>query len=146
VLLRSTFSISKLTLLRVNSDVQTTLQQTRPLFSSYLRIRTLATSPTSPELVQSRTELLSTLSTLSSDLSDLVDSVNAVESDPYRFGLDVAEVARRRGFVRDVGGEVESMRRELEGVVEDSTVSASAAAVGMMKILTGSSSTSSRWR
>jgi len=39
--------------------------------------------------------------------------VSAVESDPYRFGLDVAEVQRRRQFVRDVGDEVESMRNEL---------------------------------
>ncbi len=100
------------------SEVQSTLQQTRPLFSSYLRIRTLATSATSPELLQSRSELLSTLSTLSADLADLVEAVNAVEHDPYRFGLDVVEVGRRREFVRDVGGEVESMRRELDDVVE----------------------------
>ncbi|ERF74057.1 hypothetical protein EPUS_03872 [Endocarpon pusillum Z07020] len=104
--------------LQVQADVQSTLQQTRPLFSSYLRIRTLATSATSPELLQSRSELLSTLSTLSADLADLIDAVNAVEHDPYRFGLDVVEVGRRREFVRDVGGEVESMRRELEDVVE----------------------------
>jgi hypothetical protein len=42
-----------------------------------------------------------------------------VESDPYRFGLDVAEVQRRRQFVKDVGDEVEGMRRELEGVTAD---------------------------
>ena len=101
----------------VQSDVQTTLSQTlRPLFSSYLRIRTLATSPSSPELQQARAELLSTLETLSADLADLVDSVQAVEGDPYRYGLDIAEVGRRRQFVKDVGGEVESMRREIEEV------------------------------
>ena len=100
------------------SDVQSTLRTTRPLFSSYLRIRTLATSATSVELQQSRSELLSTLKTLSTDLADLVDSVRAVEHDPYRYGLDVEEVSRRRLFVQDVGGEVESMRRELEETVE----------------------------
>ena len=103
--------------LQVQSDVQSTLQTTRPLFSSYLRIRTLATSATSPELQQSRTELVSTLQTLSTDLADLVDSVQAVEHDPYRFGLDATEVSRRKRFVQDVGGEVESMRRELEETV-----------------------------
>ena len=101
------------------SDVQSTLQQTRHLFSSYLRIRTLSTSATSPELQQSRAELRANLETLTTDLADLLESVSAVESDPYRFGLDVAEVQRRRGFVKDVGDEVESMRRELEGVTAE---------------------------
>jgi hypothetical protein len=102
-------------------DVQTTLRTTRSLFSSYLRIRSLATSATSPELQQSRSELLATLENLSTDLADLVDSVQAVEHDPYRFGLDVDEVARRRRFVQDVGGEVESMRKELEETVESTS-------------------------
>lgn len=48
-----------------------------------------------------------------------------MESDPYRFGLDVAEVQRRRQFVKDVGDEVEGMRRELEGVTHDTNVAAS---------------------
>lgn len=104
--------------LSVQSDVLSTLTSTRHLFSSYLRIRTLSPNPTSPELLQSRTDLKANLETLTADLADLLDSVQAVESDPYAFGLDVAEVQRRRGFVRDVGDEVEGMRRELEGVVE----------------------------
>ncbi|KAL9114724.1 MAG: hypothetical protein Q9227_001402 [Pyrenula ochraceoflavens] len=99
--------------LQVQADVLNALQQTRPLFSSYLRIRSLATSPTSPELIQARNELQSTLSELSTDLHDLIDSVQAVEHDPYRFGLDVDEVSRRRRLVTDVGGEIESMRKEL---------------------------------
>ena len=101
--------------------MQTTLTSTRHLFSSYLRIRATA-SPTSPELQSSRTDLQSNLTTLSTDLADLLDSIAAVESDPYRFGLDVAEVERRRTFVRDVGGEVEGMRRELESVTETTHV------------------------
>ncbi|ETI24363.1 hypothetical protein G647_03732 [Cladophialophora carrionii CBS 160.54] len=108
--------------LSVQSDVLTTLSSTRHLFSSYLRIRTLSPSPTSPELVQSRSDLQSNLQTLTADLADLLDSVQAVESDPYRFGLDVAEVQRRRGFVKDVGDEVEGMRRELEGVTQETHV------------------------
>ncbi|KIX94070.1 uncharacterized protein Z520_10096 [Fonsecaea multimorphosa CBS 102226] len=108
--------------LEVQTDVQSTLQSTRHLFSSYLRIRTLSTSAKSPELQQSRAELRSNLETLTADLADLLDSVTAVESDPYRFGLDVAEVQRRRQFVKDVGDEVEGMRRELEGVTADTHV------------------------
>ena len=99
-------------------DVQATLRTTRSLFSSYLRIRSLTTSAASPELQQSRSELLATLGNISSDLADLVDSVQAVEHDPYRFGLNVDEVARRRRFVQGVGGEVESMRKEVEEAVE----------------------------
>jgi t-SNARE syntaxin family protein len=101
-------------------DVQSTLTSTRHLFSSYLRIRATA-SPTSPELQSSRTDLHTNLTTLSTDLADLLDSIAAVESDPYRFGLDVAEVERRRTFVKDVGGEVEGMRRELESVTAETT-------------------------
>ncbi|KAL9623870.1 MAG: hypothetical protein Q9160_001862 [Pyrenula sp. 1 TL-2023] len=103
--------------LQVQSDVLSALQQTRPLFSSYLRIRSLATSPSSPELVQARTELQSTLQEVSADLRDLVDSVQAVEHDPYRFGLDIDEVSRRRRLVNEVGGEIESMRKELQETV-----------------------------
>lgn len=112
------------------SDVQTTLTATRHLFSSYLRIRTLSTSPTSPELVQSRAELRTNLETLTSDLGELLESISAVESDPYRFGLDVAEVQRRRQFVRDVGDEVESMRQELGGVTTVASGNPGRGAVG----------------
>ncbi|OAG41855.1 hypothetical protein AYO21_03858 [Fonsecaea monophora] len=112
--------------LEVQTDVQSTLQSTRHLFSSYLRIRTLSTSATSPELQQSRSELRTNLETLTADLADLLDSVKAVESDPYRFGLDVAEVQRRRQFVKDVGDEVDGMRRELEDVTTDTHVAGGA--------------------
>ena len=104
--------------LEVQSDVVRELSTTRTLFSSYLRIRTLAASrpaAKSEELASARADLEGTLGTLSADLADLLESVAAVESDPYRFGLDVAEVQRRRGFVREVGDEVDGMRRELAG-------------------------------
>ena len=89
------------------------LNTTRSLFSSYVRIRSLASSVSSPELIQARKELESTLQDLSSDLQDLVDSVRAVEGDPFRYGLDIDEVERRRKLVEDVGAEVEDMRRQL---------------------------------
>lgn len=103
--------------LEVQSDVLRELSTTRTLFSSYLRIRTLASSrpsaDKSEELGAARADLEGTLGTLAADLADLLESVAAVEKDPYRFGLDVAEVQRRRGFVREVGEEVEGMRSEL---------------------------------
>lgn len=104
--------------LSVQSDVQQTLTTTRHLYSSYLRIRTLNPHPSSPspELLQSRSELLSNISQLTADLSDLLESVRAVETDPYRFGLDVPEVQRRKQFVQDVAAEVQGMKGEVEDV------------------------------
>lgn len=92
------------------------MNTTRSLFSSYLRIRSLAASASSPELIQARNELEATIQDLSSDLQDLVDSVKAVESDPFRYGIDIDEVARRRKLVEDIGNEVEDMRQELKQV------------------------------
>ncbi|KAE8384786.1 SNARE domain protein [Aspergillus alliaceus] len=98
-------------------DVLATLQTTRPLFSSYLRIRSLAKSPSNPELQQARSELEATLTELTADLDDLVESVRAIEQDPYRYGLELEEVERRRKLVEEVGGEVEKMREELQRTV-----------------------------
>ena len=83
------------------------------MFTSYLRIRSIASSPLSPELSQARSELETNLQDLTSDLQDLIDSVRAVEKDPFRYGLDIEEVGRRRRLVEEVGGEVEDMRGEL---------------------------------
>lgn len=99
------------------SDLLSLLHQSRPLLSSYLRIRSSAPSPTSPELIEARSELESTLTDLSTDLSDLILSVRAVEHDPYKYGLDVPEIARRRQLVEDVGREVQEMRLQLEQTV-----------------------------
>ena len=112
---------------REHRDVLSALTTTRPLFSSYLRIRSLATSPSNQELLQARTELESTLQDLSSDLRDLVESVRVIEHDPYRYGIELDEVERRRKLVEDVGAEIEGMREELQNAV---TSSAAAAAAG----------------
>ncbi|PYH45759.1 SNARE domain protein [Aspergillus saccharolyticus JOP 1030-1] len=114
--------------LQVQADVLSTLQSTRPLFSSYLRIRSLAKSPSNPELQQARSELETTLTDLTADLDDLVESVRAIEQDPYRFGLELEEVQRRRTLVTDVGAEIENMRQELQRAV--TTASATSAAGG----------------
>lgn len=37
----------------------------------------------------------------------------AVQSDPYKYGLEIEEVARRKRLVDEVGAEVEGMREEL---------------------------------
>jgi hypothetical protein len=99
------------------ADILSLLQQTRPLLQSYLRIRSTASSASAPELVESRDELEGTLTDLSTDLQDLVDSVRAVEGDPYKYGLDVPEVQRRRKLVEDVGKEVEDMHKQLNQTV-----------------------------
>jgi member of the syntaxin family of t-SNAREs len=96
------------------SEVLTSLTSTRQLFTSYLRILSLSPSPTNPELLSARSELTSSLTSLTEDLSDLSASVSAVQSDPYKYGLEIEEVARRRRLVDEVGGEIEDMREELE--------------------------------
>ena len=100
-------------MLIIPSDVLSTLDATRPLFTSYIRIRSIASSASSPELAQARSELELNLQELSTDLQDLVDSVRAAEKDPFRYGLDIEEVGRRRRLVEEVGGEIEDMREEL---------------------------------
>jgi t-SNARE syntaxin family protein len=70
-------------------------------------------------LREARGELEQTLQDLSQDLEDLVESVKAVEHDPYRFGLEIDEVERRRRLVKDVGGEIENMRDELHHTIQD---------------------------
>lgn len=97
--------------LSAQSDLLALLHQCRTLLARYLRS---STSPSSPELHQ---ELESTLTDLSTDLQDLVDSVRAVEHNPYKYGLDIPEVARRRQLVEDVGREVAGMRRQLTDTV-----------------------------
>ncbi|EGY17668.1 SNARE domain-containing protein [Verticillium dahliae VdLs.17] len=99
--------------LQVQQDVLAQLDHTRPLFKSYLRIRSLSTTASSPELAAARTDLESALASLAEDLADLVDSVSAIEDDPSQFGLAATEVTRRKRLVQDVGAEVASMRSEL---------------------------------
>ncbi|KLU92278.1 SNARE domain-containing protein [Magnaporthiopsis poae ATCC 64411] len=105
--------------LQVQQDVLSQLNSARPLFASYLRIRSLTTAASSPELASARSDLESALATLAEDLADLVESIKAVESDPAAFGLDAAEVTRRKRLVQEVGGEVEDMRDELAKKLDD---------------------------
>lgn len=91
----------------------TQISSTRPLFASYLRIRSLTSSASSPELASAHADLETALSSLVEDLADLVASVQAVESNPAQFGLSEHEVSRRKRLVQDVGGEIEDMREEL---------------------------------
>lgn len=106
--------------LQVQADVLSQLATTRPLFTSYLRIRSLqstSTSPhpskSSPELASAQQELEAALSTLTEDLADLHAAVQAVQSDPYKYGLEIEEVARRKRLVDEVKGETDDMREEL---------------------------------
>lgn len=70
-------------------------------------------------MAQARNELETNLQDLTSDLQDLIESVRAVEQDPFRYGLDIEEVGRRRRLVEEVGGEIEDMREELAKAVAD---------------------------
>jgi t-SNARE syntaxin family protein len=97
------------------------LETTRPLFTSYLRIRKFASSPSSPELAQARSELETNLQEINNDLQDLVESVRVVEQDPFKYGLDIDEVERRRLLVKDVGDEIARMREELVSTVRAKT-------------------------
>ncbi|KMU73200.1 SNAP-25 protein [Coccidioides immitis RMSCC 3703] len=116
--------------LQVQADILATLNTTRPLFSSYQRIRSLATKPNNPELLQAREELQSTLHELSTDLEDLVDSVRVVENDSYRYGIELDEVERRRRLVEDVGREIEGMREGLQKTVASNAATAGREAGG----------------
>ncbi|RMZ76585.1 hypothetical protein DV737_g4763, partial [Chaetothyriales sp. CBS 132003] len=114
----------------LRADVVSMLTETRTLFSSYLRIRSLATGKArSEELVQTRKDVEANLGALAADVQDLVGSIAAVERDPYAFGIDTAEVQRRRQFVRDVSDEVSAMQSEL---VDGSGQSVAAAARGAL--------------
>ncbi|KAL7922457.1 t-SNARE [Trichoderma austrokoningii] len=101
--------------LQVQQDVLSQISTVRPLFASYLRIRSLASSSshTSPELTSARTELESALSSLAEDLADLVASVQAIESNPSQFGISDNEASRRKRLVQEVGAEIQDMREEL---------------------------------
>lgn len=70
-------------------------------------------------MAEARSDLQSALQDLSTDLEDLVESVRAVEQDPYKYGLEIDEVERRRRLVEEVGGEIEDMREELLKTVHD---------------------------
>ncbi|KAM5342433.1 hypothetical protein ACJ41O_013399 [Fusarium nematophilum] len=104
--------------LQVQQDVLSQMASARPLFASYLRIRSLSTNASSPELASARSDLESALSSLADDLADLVASVQAVESDPASFGLSAHEVTRRKRLVQEVGGEIDDMRDELAKKVD----------------------------
>ncbi|KAL7945453.1 t-SNARE [Trichoderma barbatum] len=99
--------------LQVQQDVLSQISSIRPLFASYLRIRSLASSSTSPELTSARTDLESALSSLAEDLADLVASVQAIESNPSQFGISDHEASRRKRLVQEVGAEIQDMREEL---------------------------------
>ncbi|KAJ4167985.1 hypothetical protein NW754_011799 [Fusarium falciforme] len=104
--------------LQVQQDVLTQMASARPLFASYLRIRSLSTNADSPELASARSDLEAALSSLADDLADLVASVQAVESNPAQFGLSAHEVTRRKRLVQEVGGEIDDMRDELAKKVD----------------------------
>lgn len=57
---------------------------------------------------------------LSEDLSDLNASVKAAQSDPYKYGLEIEDVVRRRKLCDDVEAELQEMSAEL-GITSSAT-------------------------
>jgi len=99
----------------VQREIQALLQSASQLQSSYTRIRSMAKEG-SEELMWARNELKATLASLEADLEDLDESVKIVESTDARlFGLDDAEVQKRRLYVGHVRTEIQNMR----GLVSD---------------------------
>ncbi|KAI0049777.1 hypothetical protein FA95DRAFT_1581542 [Auriscalpium vulgare] len=99
----------------VQSEIQNSLQTAEQLRASFMRIRSTAREG-SEELEWARNELKATLASLDADLEDLDESVKIVESTGARmFGLEDAEVIRRRQYVGHVRREIETIRAELEG-------------------------------
>lgn len=108
----------------MQADVLSQLQFTRPLFTTYQRICSFITSPDNPELVSSRSELSDAIDSLSEDLADLNASVEAVQSDPFKYGLEIEEVVRRRKLCDDVETELQEMRASLGQTSSSPTIPA----------------------
>ncbi|EWC47364.1 hypothetical protein DRE_00332 [Drechslerella stenobrocha 248] len=99
--------------IQVQQDVTALLSTARQLFSSYLRIRSLAPSRTSPELLSAHAELEDALADLEIDLEDLRLAVSEGERDPYRFGLEIEAVSKRRKWLKEVEAEIGDIKEEL---------------------------------
>ncbi|RPB03880.1 hypothetical protein L873DRAFT_1760424 [Choiromyces venosus 120613-1] len=119
--------------IQFQNELANLLESARTSFSSYLRIRALhaPTAAPSPELLSAQAELITLLDEISTDLSDLHATVRQMEADPYKFGLDVPEVVRRRRFVDEVEGEVGDMREELNSTSSSSSRQNAGAAAGV---------------
>ncbi|KIM46835.1 hypothetical protein M413DRAFT_440410 [Hebeloma cylindrosporum] len=101
----------------VQQEIQNSLQTAAQLQSSFLRIRSMANTD-SEELMWARNEFKATLAALEADLEDLEESVKIVEStDARMFGLDEAEVQKRRRYVGHVRKEIENMRATVSSTV-----------------------------
>ncbi|KZT62552.1 hypothetical protein CALCODRAFT_206374 [Calocera cornea HHB12733] len=98
------------------SELATSLTHAHALHSSLLRIRALSSASTSSkqELREVEDELRGTLAALEADLEELEGSVKVVEETGARlFGISEEELQGRRGYVREVRREIESMRADL---------------------------------
>ncbi|KAF7764036.1 hypothetical protein Agabi119p4_8573 [Agaricus bisporus var. burnettii] len=97
----------------VQQELETSIQNAGQLLSSYQRIQNIARDD-SEELSYARNELKATLTTLEADLEDLEESVKMVEATGARmFGLDDAEVMKRRKYIGHVRRELENMRGQV---------------------------------
>jgi len=109
------------------TELASSLAHAHTLHSSLLRIRALAPAPSvsnplsnplatqkSQELREVEDELRGTLAALEADLEELEGSVRVVEETGARlFGITDGELQGRRGYVREVRRDIESMRADL---------------------------------
>jgi len=58
--------------------------------------------------------VLSAIEDLTTDLEDLRLAVSECERDPYRFGLEIQQVAQRRRWLTEIEGEIGDMQEELD--------------------------------
>ncbi|KAG7090696.1 hypothetical protein E1B28_009791 [Marasmius oreades] len=98
----------------VQQEVQSSLQTASQLRASYVRIQNMAVREDSEELVWAKNELRATLTALEADFEDLEESVKIVESTGVRmFGIEEAELQKRKKYVLHVRREIENMRAEV---------------------------------
>ncbi|CED85579.1 SNARE protein TLG1/Syntaxin 6 [Phaffia rhodozyma] len=97
----------------VKQEVESTLLHLQSLVSQYHRA--LSSYPASSrEVISARDEVRGTISSIDVDLEDLEESVRAVvEGGDGQFGILDGEIQRRKGFLKMVKAEVESIRASI---------------------------------
>ncbi|EJU02214.1 hypothetical protein DACRYDRAFT_51986 [Dacryopinax primogenitus] len=96
------------------TELASSLSHAHTLHSSLQRIRALSTGQKSQELREVEDELRGTLAALEADLEELEGSVRVVEeTGARRFGISEGELQGRRGYVKEVRKDIDTMRADL---------------------------------
>jgi len=103
----------------VKEEVEHSLAVVNQLHAKWLELRN-ATSKTD-EFEWTSSELLSGLRSIDWDLQDLEDTVTIVETSRQKFPTSDAELQSRKDFIESCRQRVNSMRDEVQGVVQGGT-------------------------